>query len=105
MIITPGMDARGLFMSSWQNARTRYGSASSRIVCACWSGGERRSVVITCCTQAAVAIRTLERHVDQLGGHMLAAVRALAHKALRHMGYDLINVRTSRPVHVGSERV
>jgi len=36
---------------------------------------------------------------------MLAAVKALAHKALRHMGYDLINVRTSRPVHVGSERV
>lgn len=36
---------------------------------------------------------------------MLASVKLLAHKALRRVGYDVISVRTARPVHFGSEHV
>jgi hypothetical protein len=36
---------------------------------------------------------------------MLASLKALAHQALQKVGYDLVNTRTARPVHMGSERV
>src|ERR1041384_6506513 len=36
---------------------------------------------------------------------MLDSVKSMAHRVLQQTGYDLVNIRKIRPIHMGSERV
>src|SRR5262249_10784748 len=89
MIIMLGMVARGRSMSFWPNARSLFDSGRFRIGSAFWFGGGRKSVEI----------------VNGRRRKLMASMKLLAHKALQRVGYDLVNTKSQRPIHVGSDRI